>query len=382
MANLYQKVNVENFNNILCAVPFTKSWTDSYGHFRNCCVADPQISSRPGQTFVQWWDSTELNSFRESLKESALPAPCYKCAFKESNHAESFRTVVNKNIDFDNINFSWPNSWDIEFGNKCNLACWTCNETSSSLIMQHKKKIKILPESFKDPEIEFVKNWENIRLNFLKSYNMHDVVTLTAVGGEPMFNKKFLLFLQELIDLGLSARTKLEIHTNGSYCNTGIEKLLSRQLWKYICVFVSVDAIGTKANWLRYGSDWNKIESNIKKIQKLANYVEIHCVLSLLNINDLVDLKDFCNQSDLKLQVTPISRPEHMRLDVWHLDRDLLCNKQQLIESGYGEYYDLLGSKPDEKMYTRLQNYIKSFDAVRRPLRDVDSKLATVLGLS
>jgi molybdenum cofactor biosynthesis enzyme MoaA len=367
---------------ILCAVPLTKSWANSYGRFRNCCVADPQISSTPGQTFVQWWNSTELNSFRESLKDSTLPTSCHKCAFKESNHTESFRNAVNKDVDFENTDFSWPNRWDIEFGNKCNLACWTCNETSSSLIMQHKKKIKILPRSFKDPEIEFAKNWEDIRLNFLKSYDMHDVVTLTAVGGEPMFNKKFLSFLQELIDLGLSPRTKLEIHTNGSYCDTRIEKLLSHQLWKYICVFVSVDAVGAKANWLRYGSDWNKISTNIKKIQKLANYVEIHCVLSLLNVNDLVDLKNFCNQLDLKLQVTPISRPEHMRLDVWHLDQDLLCNKQQLIESGYGEYYNLLGTKPNEKMYVQLQNYIKSFDAVRRPLKDFDSKLATALGLA
>jgi molybdenum cofactor biosynthesis enzyme MoaA len=368
-------------NNILCAVPFTKSWTNSYGRFRNCCTADPQISSTPGQTFVQWWSSNELNSFRESLKNSVLPPSCHKCAFHESNHEESVRTAVNKNVDFENTNFSWPNSWDIQFGNKCNLACWTCSEMSSSLIMQHKKKIKILPESFENTEIEFSKNWKDIRLNFLKSYDVHDVVTLTAVGGEPMFNKKFLLFLQELIDLGLSTRTKLEIHTNGSYCNTRIEKLLSQHFWKYICVFVSVDAVGPKASWLRYGSDWKKIVANIKKIQKLANYVEIHCVLSLLNIGDLVNLKDFCDQLELKLLATPISRPEYMRLDTWHLDQNLLCSKEELIKSGYGEYYNLLGTMPDEKMYAQLQNYIKSFDSIRRPLKDVDSKLSIALGL-
>jgi MoaA/NifB/PqqE/SkfB family radical SAM enzyme len=369
-------------NNILCAVPLTKSWTDSRGRFRNCCTADPQIHSAPGQTFAQWWNSTELNSFRESLKTSELPPSCYRCAFKESNHTESFRTAVNKDVDFENTDFSWPSQWDIKFGNKCNLACWTCSETASSLIMQHKKKIKILSESFNDPEIEFSKNWKVTRLNFLKSYDVHDVVTLTVTGGEPMFNKKFLLFLQELVDLGLSTRTKLEIHTNGSYCNARIKKLLLHHLWKYVCVFVSVDAVGPKASWLRYGSDWKKIVANIKKIQKLANYVEINCVLSVLNINNLVDLKNFCNQLDLKLQITTISHPEFMKLDTWCVDRDLLCNKQDLIESGYGEYYNLLGSSPDEEMYTQLQSYIKSFDAVRRPLKDFDSKLATILGLA
>jgi len=368
-------------NNTLCAVPFTKSWIDQYGGFRNCSVADPQLSSKPGEMFVQWWNGDKLNEFRESLKNSVLPQTCYRCAVNESTHQESFRNSINKNVDFKNTDFSWPNGWNIKFGNKCNLACWTCNEMTSSLIMQHKKKIGVLSESFKDPEIEFSKNWEDTRLNFLKSYEIHDVVTLTAEGGETMFNEKFLLFLQELIDLNLSTRTKLEIYTNGSYYNTKIKKLLSQHLWKYICVFVSIDAVGPKANWLRYGSDWKKIVKNIKKIQKLVNYVEIHCVLSLLNINDLVDLKDFCNQLDLKLQITPISRPEYMRLDVWHLDRDLLCNKQKLIESGYGEYYNLLGSKPNEKMYAQLQSYIKSFDAIRSPLMHVDSKLAATLGV-
>jgi MoaA/NifB/PqqE/SkfB family radical SAM enzyme len=372
---------IMNQDKFLCAAPFVNTWVDSAGNFRNCCIANPPLYSTPGQTFANWWSSSELNEFRNSLQSTKLPPACNNCAIKESVQNESFRTAVNKSVDFKKTNFSWPMRWDIQFGNKCNLGCWTCNEDSSSLIMLHKKKAGILPTTFKDSDSEFYSSWENIKLNFFKSYEVHDTVTLIAVGGEPMFNKKFLLFLQELVDLNLSTRTKLEIHTNGTHYNSRIEKILSVTLWKYICVFVSVDAVGAKSNWLRYGSDWDTIEQNIEKIQNLVNYVEIHCVLSVLNVSDLVSLHEFCISKSLKLQITTLSNPEFMRLDKWPLDKNLLCDQESLQRSGFSKYYDLIGTNPDKKMQTNLQEYIKSFDSVRKPLKDFDKKLAKALGL-
>jgi organic radical activating enzyme len=367
--------------NILCAVPFVKAWVDQHGKFRNCCVADPEITSETDQNFDAWWSSNKLVEFKQSLTDSVLPPACHRCVLKESVQQESFRTAVNKSIDFANTDFSYPSRWDIQFGNKCNLACWTCNENSSSLITAHKKKIGILPTNFKNADTEFFKNWEHTRSNILKSYKIHSIVTLTIVGGEPMFSKKFLNFLQELLDLNLATRTKLEIHTNGTFYNSRIEKLLSKQLWNYICVFVSADAIGTKANWLRYGSNWDTVDQNIKNFQKLVNYVEVHCVLSVLNINDLTSLKNYCDQNLLKLQVTTLARPSFMNLSAWPLDKDLLCDVKDLTQSGFVEYYNLIGSEPNREMPQLLKHYIQSFDKIRQPLQDFDPVLAKILAL-
>jgi organic radical activating enzyme len=364
---------------ILCSVPFVKSWVNQFGEFRNCCMADPPIHSQPEQSFANWWGSPELAAFKDLMTNDALPPECYRCVLKESVQQESLRTAVNKSVDFNNTDFSFPSRWDIQFGNKCNLACWTCDEHHSSMIMAHKKKINILPTSFKDPDAEFFKNWEDIKNNVLTSYEIHNTVTLTIVGGEPMFSKKFLNFLQELIDLNLNTKTRLEIHTNGTFYNHQIKKLLSKHLWNYVCVFVSVDAIGHKANWLRYGSDWNKIDQNIKKFQNLVNYVEIHCVLSVLNINDLTALKNYCDENSLKLQITTLYYPSFMNLASWPLDKDVLCNQEDLKKSGFINYYNLIGTKPNNTMLNLLQNYIKSFDKIRQPLKDFDPVLAMVL---
>jgi MoaA/NifB/PqqE/SkfB family radical SAM enzyme len=247
--------------------------------------------------------------------------------------------------------------------------------------LSHKKKINILPSAATDNSKNFKKIWETTKLNILKSYEIHNIVTLTIVGGEPLFNKKFLYFLQELVGLNLSSRTKLEIHTNGTFYNANLELLLSKKLWKYVCVFVSVDAVGHKATWLRYGSNWSTVSKNIKKFQELVNYTEIHCVLSVLNINDLVDLNEFCRQQNLKLQITTLANPVFMRLEHWYPDKTLLCNKQELDKAGFVEYYNLLGSTPDKEMYEKLRSYITSFDTLRSPLKNFDAQLATALNL-
>lgn len=368
--------------NILCAVPFVKSWVNQDGGFRNCCVADPQIHSTPDQSFDEWWTSNELINFRQQLIADTLPPQCHRCTLKESVQQESIRLAVNKSVDFDNIDFLWPSRWDVQLDNKCNLACWTCSEDSSSLILAHKKKINILPAAATNSSKNVEKTWKTTKLNILKSYKIHDTVTLTILGGEPLFNKKFLYFLQELIDLNLSSRTNLEIHTNGTFYSTNLELILSKKLWNHICMFVSVDAVGHKAAWLRYGSTWSTVAKNIKKFQELVSYTEVQCVLSLLNINDLVSLDAFCRQQAIKLQITTLANPVFMRLEHWYLDKTLLCNKQELDNAGFINYYNLLGSAPDKEMYEKLRSYITSFDAIRHPLKNFDVQLATALKLS
>lgn len=355
--------------NTLCTVPSTIAFTNNRGGFRNCCTASPQLHSEQ-ETFSQWWSGSSMNEFRQQLTQSELPKSCQGCVLQEKTQGSSFRTSVDQTI----TNAEWPSAWNIIFGNICNLGCWTCNENNSSVIEQHKRQIKVLPQQFVSPNQKFELMWPNLQDSIMKSYQYHNTVTLTLLGGEPLYNPRLLEFLNYLIDQGLAPRTKLEFHTNA----TTSESLPAGD-WQYVCAFLSIDAVGTKAEWLRYGTKWPKVERNVILSKQQADYVEVHCTLSVLNINDLPALKQFCDLHDLPLKIHAMQSPAFMSIKSWDGEKQLLCNFEQLEKSGFGHYYSVLGSEPVSGHSQLLKQYIQQFDSVRKPLHNFDTDLASVL---
>lgn len=359
-----------------CTVPFAEGFSGIDSAFRNCCTADPQIASLPGQTFTEWQQDSRLVKFKQRMYNGQWPSECYKCQIQEQASGESFRTAVNNSVVV-NKNFEeWPSRWNLKFGNVCNLACWTCNEYSSSVIAQHKKIINILPENFVDPKNKFQTLWYTLEADVLKSYEYHDMVTLTLLGGEPMYSKTVSRFLSRLIDLNLQSRTRLEFHTNGTKIN---KKILVKNTWNYVCVFLSLDAIGKKSEWLRYGSKWSAIESNVNFFKSVSDYVEVHCTLSVLNINDLPALDKFCKSVDLPLKIVLLSSPEYMSILKWPGDKQVIADSDYLLDNGFAHYYDLIGNKADNTSIIQLRNYINQFNLIRGNLADYDPILARAI---
>lgn len=362
-----------------CTVPFVEGFSGYGSAFRNCCAADPQIESLPGQTFAEWNQDQRLQQFRQRMLINQWLPECHRCQHQEQESGHSFRSAVNLATDHTDKNFGvWPSRWNLKFGNICNLACWSCDEQASSVIAQHKKSINILPVDFEDPELQFQQNWPALEQDVLHSYDYHDVVTLTLVGGEPMYNRTVSVFLQKLIDLGLAARTRLEFHTNGTKIN---QKLLAKDTWNYICVFLSLDAVGPKAEWLRYGCRWHDIESNIGLFRQVADYVEVHCTLSILNINDLSALGKFCKTQDLTLKIMLLSSPDYMSISTWPGDRHLIINNDNQ-DNQFDYYYNLVGNNPNHNAIIQLRDYINQYSTIRRNLADYDPELARIIGVS
>jgi sulfatase maturation enzyme AslB (radical SAM superfamily) len=360
-----------------CTVPFVEAFSGIKSGFRNCCVADPQILSDSGQQFNDWWQDPRLTEFRDRLQSNQWPDECHRCRVQEQQSGSSFRTVINQTVQIDKNFGAWPSRWNLKFGNICNLACWTCNEDASSVIAEHKRRIDILPESFVDPEQQFQSDWQELQKNVLKSYDYHDTVTLTLLGGEPLFNKTVEQFLIQLMDLGLASRTRLEFHTNATQINP---RLFSSGTWNYVCVFLSLDAVGTKAEWLRYGCRWASIEKNIEFFKSAVDYVEVHCTLSVLNVNDLPALDVFCQQHGLELKISLLANPWFMSILSWPAEKDQIADN--IKSSSFSYYYDLIGSQSRPEAVLELDKYIEQFGAIRKNLADYDAKLAHAIKVS
>lgn len=366
----------------MCAVPWIEAFSNANGGWRNCCSASPQIKSLPGESFVDWWHSPDLQNFRQQFGGETLPIACTGCSMQEQVHGHSFRTAVNKTVNLDQLKIEWPSRWNVIFGNTCNLACWTCNEYNSSVIEYHKNKLNLLQSDFTSPDQNFADNWQQLQSDILQSYNHHSLVTLTILGGEPLFNNQVLEFLNYLVEKKLSLQTRLEFHTNGTKFDQKIQKILTNSNWDYICIFISLDAVGRKAEWLRYGSNWSQIEQNIPKIYSSANYVEAHCTLSILNIIDLEELQDYCDKNRLPLKIHLLSNPDFMDLRSWDLNKDLFLKMVNIDHPVFSNYYTLIGCQPKSGSHARLLNYITQFNKLRQPLEDFNKKLHDLIMVS
>jgi len=115
----------------------------------------------------------------------------------------------------------------------------------------------------------------------------------------------------------------------------------------------------------------------VDKLKQAANLVEIHCVLSVLNINQITTLREYADSKNLKLRINIAIQPAFMALEHWDLPADrLLVNP---INESYKEFYDMVGSKPIKGSSERLKEYIRKFDGVRRPLSDFDEDFSKTM---
>ena len=369
----------------LCSVPWTEIYTRNTGHMIECCGTKPNIKAKLGQSIDDWWTSKELQEFRKKLMGDKLPNACYTCTMAELVDGKSLRTETNKQVNLQTSELKYPSRWSVTFGSVCNLGCFICEEYSSTVIENHKRKLQMLPIGFVSPQQTFKQQWPRLEKSILKSYDHHDTVNINIMGGEPLYNKDVIAFLEKLVSLGLSKRTKLEFHTNATQSSARIQKILGDykvyKTWKHISMFLSLDTVGKKAEWLRWGCDWNKIEQNVTMFKKFGVWLEVHCTISILNVGDVTDMKDWCDSIGLPVAYNIIDNPEFMTLEHWPGDPDLLCDRKKMAQYSLAHYYDRIGTKKDSDAPMKLKQYVEKLSTLRKSLRLYDEKLADIFNI-
>jgi len=359
-----------------CHGPFVRAFVTPNGFYRNCCATTPMIISQDVNFDTWWFDNNNFNNFRQKLidQQSFLP-DCSSCHIAEKTTNNSFRTALNK-IPIKN-KLEYPKEWSVMFGSVCNLACWHCSEQYSTRIESDKKRIGILSKNYKSPGKELDLRWPSFREKILESYNYHDIVTLSLLGGEPTYNKTVVDLLLLLNDNNLSKRTRLEIVTNGTKPGKLIS-ILHQNNWNYVYIAVSIDAVGPKAEWLRYGCNWNEVDSTISYYKEHADYAELHSTVSILNIIDLPNLYTYSKDKKLKLIINYLKDPVFLSLENYDGPK-IELDKDDFFANGLGEYYDLLGSKPVSGSFQQAKEYVTSLSKVRETNWKFDSVISTLM---
>ena len=204
---------------------------------------------------------------------------------------------------------------DVRFGNYCNLKCIMCGPTDSSswyedhqalynknFFQQDGKRIHFLKSKhnrWKTKDNVF--NWhDNLVFKDQIQKNLKQIRYVFIAGGEPLLIKSHYDFLKECVEAGLPQNIVLDYNTNITIVPKKV--LLLWKHFKKVKIGMSVDALGSLNEYIRFPSIWGKIKSNLNKLDKAKGSFELRISLtvSLLNIWHLPKLLFFVAEQNFQ----------------------------------------------------------------------------------
>ena len=260
-----------------CIQPFIHSciWTD--GRALPCCINHRyELGNTKTESLYDIYSNNnkKLVDFRKEMLEGPeLPKSCYRCGDMEKQYADnSYRYYSNKhyghlldNIEINpdgTVNNSKIYTWDVRFSNLCNLKCRTCDNINSSKIAEEEKKhidnnIVVFKEAF-DDRTEFFKFFEE---------NIDVIEEIYFCGGESLLLKDHYVILDLLVKHE-KFDTVLRYNTNCTKLSLKNKHVVDDYWVKFksIRLGLSLDAGWEQLSYIRHGSNWESILSNLRHI--------------------------------------------------------------------------------------------------------------------
>jgi MoaA/NifB/PqqE/SkfB family radical SAM enzyme len=258
----------------------------SYDHIiKPCCVwpiSDSWANNNNirSTSLVNWHQTVDVQKELLTLKNQQWPASCNSCKKHElSSRGDSMR--LNGNRAYADYNHE-DITLEIRPGSVCNFACQTCWPAASSRVAQYHHRAKLV-------------DIKNINSSAIENFDFllpvaDKIKNVVLLGGEPFYDKNCKKFLYWAIE---HLHADLLLFTNGS--SVDFDFLTSYQ--KEITLVFSIDAIGSAAEYIRFGTVWSEVLDNYNRARQLKNVkvrVNITCsVYNYIYLNEL--LQYLCN---------------------------------------------------------------------------------------
>ena len=294
-----------------CMFPWMHLNVTPLGNVYPCCSSDytEPFANVKDASLKDIFNNDKMKQLRLDMlagKESSICTYCYK---HEESSPFSFRKYSLEHFgkDFDELvtptstDGSLPEFrmkyFDVRFSNICNMKCRTCGSEFSSQWAQEMKQHDNVETGYR--VINHADNTGKL-LDEIKSQVPHMELAYFA-GGEPLITEEHYIILEEMIRTGRNSEITLRYNTNMSnlkYKKHNILDLWSR--FKRVEISASIDHYGERAEYIRHGTDWGVVESNLKSIRDL-DYIDYqyNTVLSVFNYVTLSDFFQYMMDKDL-----------------------------------------------------------------------------------
>ena len=262
------------------------------------------------------WNSEHVRNTRLKMIAGEEIPECTKCVEQESRGYKSMRSTANKKINYDstdeNGNVStMPNTMELHYGNVCNLKCRMCSQNYSNQVGK-----ELLEIGNSDPEFlqwvikqsGNVNNWtNNLSVEYtwfeneknkkkLNDFIDKNISQLTVIGGEPTIIPEFYELFEHCDKNGTLGKKQFTIVTNLTNTNHNMTKWLPKL--KNWTIWASLDGIGSRTEYIRYPSNFEKIKENLNFYKSILRQhrngkIVFSPAIQLLNIDQLDEMLEW-----------------------------------------------------------------------------------------
>ena len=280
-------------NESFCTLAWTGLSVSPTGMVTPCCLFESPITDDDKITRIHeddintFYNGDFMSGVRKKMFSGEKVKGCRQCYENEAHGGYSMRMRANHERyeileQYDLETPVVPVSLDLKLNNKCNLKCRMCQPQDSNLIYNEFSKILKKDKNFsnfsntrlKDFELNVdlkeIAAWEDSEEFFDKFKSMlPSLKKISLVGGEPLILNIVYRLLDYAIETGDSKHIYIAITTNMMVVP---EEKLGRyfESFESVLVNMSIDAVGTELNYIRYPSSYEKIIDNFKKLYTLA----------------------------------------------------------------------------------------------------------------
>ena len=285
--------------------PWTHLNATPLGNIFPCCSNDytMPMGNTKDMTLNEAFNSDYMKKLRLDMLNERKHEICNFCYAHEDAGPHSFRrysiehfgkyfdesmAMTHEDGTVDEMRMRY---FDIRFSNICNFKCRSCgSEFSSQWALEDKKTWN--PDG---PVVIHVDEEKGGVLGeILEQIEYIDIAYFA--GGEPLITPEHYVILEELIRLG-KTDTVLRYNTNASTVSYKDKDIFD--LWKHfdkVELSCSIDHFGQRAELMRHGTDWGRVERNLKTFRSL-DYVsfQMNTVLSIMNYYTLHEFFEYMN---------------------------------------------------------------------------------------
>ena len=268
----------------------SNNYTEPFGNTKNTSLKDAFNNPQMKQIRLNMLNDTPSKICEFCYKHEQAGPYSFRNYSKE-HFAKHFDEIVPTTKEDGTVDDFKMRYFDIRFSNICNFKCRTCGSEFSSqwgaeMRKHHDKNHPIIIHADEKGNLlrEVLDQVEHIDLAYF-------------AGGEPLITDEHYVILEEMIRKG---RTDITLRYNTNASNIKYKDYDLLDLCKKVELSCSLDHYGARAEWLRHGTDWEKVENNLQEFRKL-DYVhfQINTVFSIFNYMTIGEFFDYLISKNL-----------------------------------------------------------------------------------
>lgn len=335
----------------ICMLPWISIETSPIGTARPCCMAHDEITDELGNkydlnkhTIQEIYNSEYMKNLRRAFRVGLTPETCNRCWEEESAGRDSKRIHSQQRLKDLYKKVDWYNDtpdqlWfiDLKLGNICNLKCRICGSWSSSKWAEEELLyVKNQMDPKKHTAYQWLKDgawprksevfWDNLKTL------LPNIKYFEFTGGEPWLIKEHWELLRYAAEQGYSKNIDIHYNTNASVVPE------MAQLWKEfgrVDIAFSIDDVGKRFEYERYGANWELANNIIDDVHVLANLTIPNITTQLcftINIQNVYYLDELLAWADTKgfgdIYFNMMHSPDHMSVQrMTPKAKELVLNK-------------------------------------------------------